>query len=629
MDKHTFIGKRKVGSTDICDFTDYQGIGHDPLYKRYESVNSIVKRVISPEYAHFLSAPLYSADEDLVNWYIDEWEETPEAFVKLSGEKRERYNRIKEATIAHYRNALDSLSGEELQVMACALRYMDDNFIFCADGKVYLLAWGMTPDTRKHISLGELVHAAPGVTKYNITFDAGKHGDILSPLQKEISLQEGTQITSNDLPIVDVHDGFTLRGWTPEPIGTTVESDMTFTAQYDRIVVPIPEPPVPPAPKLITCRFTAPEGTAINGPTVLTKPLGSSLLPAEIPPVVPPKGFIFKGWNINPLNMALTRDVEFKAVLEKKSGFPAWLKWLLLALLILLLLGLAGWLLSNCSGCHRPVNGVVPLPSVVLPDGDTIDDNGRVRPIELDDGRLPEENAIVAPVRDENGEAAPIVRDPGVPPVFGNRLILFLENENDNVDALAADFKKAYPGSQYSIIGFDRDVKSLVIQIPENERDNIRKTINSKIPNHKFIVFDEEVYELNGAMSNSPEKDPGWHLKAVKAEEGWKITRGSPDIKVAVVDDGIQASHPIFKDRIVDAYNVFTQNNHLSNGEGHGTHTAGLAVGSLDYMNKGAAGIAPDCRLIPIQVIDNGECPLSALVSGIMYAIHKGADVVN
>ena len=53
MDKHTFINKRKVGSTDICDFTDYQGIGNDPLYKRYESVNSIIKKTISPEYTHF------------------------------------------------------------------------------------------------------------------------------------------------------------------------------------------------------------------------------------------------------------------------------------------------------------------------------------------------------------------------------------------------------------------------------------------------------------------------------------------------------------------------------------------------------------------------------------------------
>lgn len=96
-----------------------------------------------------------------------------------------------------------------------------------------------------------------------------------------------------------------------------------------------------------------------------------------------------------------------------------------------------------------------------------------------------------------------------------------------------------------------------------------------------------------------------------------------------MVDDGIEASHPMFKGRIVDAYNVFTQNNHLSLGAGHGTHTAGLAAGCADYLSKGAAGVAPECKVMPVQVFDNNQCPLSALVAGVMYALHHNADVVN
>lgn len=95
------------------------------------------------------------------------------------------------------------------------------------------------------------------------------------------------------------------------------------------------------------------------------------------------------------------------------------------------------------------------------------------------------------------------------------------------------------------------------------------------------------------------------------------------------MDDGIEATHPMFKGRIVDAYNVFTQNNMLSFGEGHGTHTAGLAAGSTEFINKGATGVAPECMIMPIQVFDNKQCPLSALVAGVMYAIHHNADVVN
>lgn len=642
MDNHTFIGKRKVGSTEICDFTDYQGIGRDPLYKRYESVYSIVKKYINPRYAHFLAAPDYSANDDAVNWYIEEWSEIPEVLNKLQADKQAKYRRIKDETISHYREIINNLSGEELQVMAGALRYLDDDFIFCCDDKVYVVAWGMTPDTRKHISKGELVHESPSVTKYKLTFDKGEYGALPSKLGCNISLPENTEISSNDIPEVSPSEGYKFTGWEPNPLGMKVISDMTFVAKYEKAEIPPVAPlvpPTPPQPRSATCRFNAGVHGALDGNTEVTKTIGSRLLTRDIPNVTPNKGFTFKGWDNNPIDSLVKGNTTFNAVYEKQQPWykKLWLwltgsgclKWLLWALLALLLLLLFSWLFKGCHSCSRSVNGVDEPDKIVTASGDTIDDNGVATPISLHDGRLPEDASVVAPIRDENGQTPPIERNPGLPPVITNRLFLFLENENDNIDALAADFKKAYPGNQYRIIGYDRDVKSLLIQIPENEKDAIRQTINSKIPNHKFIVFDEEIYELNGHHSTTAASSLGWHLNAVKAREGWKISKGNPSVIVAVIDDGIDASHPMFKGRIVNAYNVYTQNNALSKGEGHGTHTAGLAVGSLDYLNQGAAGIAPDCMLMPVQVIDNKMCPLSALVSGVMYSLHKGADVVN
>ena len=43
MARATFYNKRLLGHIDDTDFTDYQGIGSDPLYKRYKSVESVVK----------------------------------------------------------------------------------------------------------------------------------------------------------------------------------------------------------------------------------------------------------------------------------------------------------------------------------------------------------------------------------------------------------------------------------------------------------------------------------------------------------------------------------------------------------------------------------------------------------
>lgn len=66
MARATFYNKRLLGHIDDIDFTDYQGIGSDPLYKRYKSVESVVKSRILPQYQSFLSCPFMKMAVSLV-----------------------------------------------------------------------------------------------------------------------------------------------------------------------------------------------------------------------------------------------------------------------------------------------------------------------------------------------------------------------------------------------------------------------------------------------------------------------------------------------------------------------------------------------------------------------------------
>lgn len=652
MAGHTFFGKRRLCYTDVVDYTDFQGIGHDPLYKRYDSVFSVIKTAVSPNYQHFLATPQYVDDEDQICWHIDEWNETPVKITDLSGAERAKYDAIKEDTIRHYRSAAASLDGEELQILGCAIKYIDNDRIYCADDKVFMVAWGMTPDTRAHRVTGSIIHEYDMVKKFKLTFEPGNHGTFATKLDKFVTRVDGTTLTNEDIPELQVEDGWTFIGWEPSPIGYVVKGNTTFTAKYDKVeapivppVIPPVEPPLPPEEEFFNCRFDAGEHGTIEGLDTIRKVANSTLNNGEIPGIKPNKGYKFTGWNVSPYNCLVDGDKVFTAQYERNlPWYKRWwlwltglfagkgcLKWLLWLLLFILGLWLLSFLLKGCIGCtghHTPVNGVVPIDTITRLDGRVVDDNGYAHPVTGSDGQLPDDDMIVAPVMGEGGEEPPIVEQPGMPNIIGNRLFLFMENETDNVEALARDFKQAYPDDKYGIIGFDKEVKLLVIQIPESERDNIRKTINGKIPNHKFIVFDEEIYELNGYISNSTE-NAGWHLNAIHLQQGWSYTKGSSDVKVAIVDDGIQSSHPMFKGRIVDAYNVFTQNNSLSLGDGHGTHTAGLAAGSDEFLSNGASGVAPNCKIMPVQVFDNKQCPLSALVAGVMYALHHDADVVN
>ena len=649
MTGHTFFGKQKLCYTEVSDFTDYQGVGHDPLYKRYDSVVSVVKRVVPEKYHGFLATPEYIENLDQICWHIDQWKEIPIKLSELQDSSRAKYEQIKSDTISAYKVALHTLEGEDLQILAGAIRYIDDERIYCADNKVFAVAWGMTPDTRQHKVVGAVIHEYNIVKKYKITFDAGEHGSFASKMDSVILRAENFVLSVHDFPNVVVNDGWNFDGWEPEPIGHIVTEDMAFTAKYKKTedIQPVVTPAVPnidepkqEEKKIFTCYFQAGKHGTIKGAPSIRKVEGSRLTNEELPIITPRSGYTFAGWSNSPLNCTIDGDKTFVAMYNKVPWYRRlwlWLtgllagkgclRWLFWLLLLLLFLWILLWLLKDCGG-HHSVNGVAPIDTLTRSDGRVIDDNGWAKPITGQDGSLPDKGSIVAPVMGEGGTDIPIIERPGAPNTIANRLFLFMEDENDNVESLAKDFKAAYPEDKYSIIGYDKEVKLLVIQIPSNEREQIRQTLNSKIPNHKFIVFDEEIYELNGRMS--PQSvDRGWHLDAIHLKQGWSITRGSKNVKIAVVDDGIEASHPMFEGRIVDAYNVFTQNNKLSFGEGHGTHTAALAGGSADYYSKGASGVAPGCMVMPIQVFDNKLCPLSALVAGVMYAIHHDADVVN
>jgi subtilisin family serine protease len=152
--------------------------------------------------------------------------------------------------------------------------------------------------------------------------------------------------------------------------------------------------------------------------------------------------------------------------------------------------------------------------------------------------------------------------------------------------------------------------------------------MNKKLPNYEFYVVDEMLYTGTQKDDKPNPANTGWHLDAIGLKDAWKYTKGSSDIIVAVVDGGIDVSHELLQGRIVKPYNICTQNSKHTPSE-HGTHVAGLAVGSDSKYNKGASGVAPGCKLMPIQVFEGKRTTTFNIISGIMYAINNDADVIN
>ncbi len=712
MAEHTLYGKRILCYTEVTDFTDFQGIGRDPLYKRFDSVYSVVEKNVEPQYRDFLAHPIYS-DEDQILWYVREWSNTPSAYNDLSEVEKVKYTAIKEKTIAAYNKVCKNLTGEDKQILIGALKYIDDDFIFCYDDKVVVVAWGMLPDSKKHIVKGAIIHDLKIQTKHKIRFIVGDNGTFSDKLAGVVSRPDGATLSHIDLPIVNPKKGYAFIGWEPNPLGMKVNAPLSFKALYNEI--PIEEdvvvekenvritfcaedggslsgnteciiekgtnldasqiPTVIPnngysfsgwdvQPDLyainedvtfraifnrdnVKCNFVAGEYGVIEGAECLTLPYGTILNNENIPTVKEKRGYKFVGWNISPIDYVLNGDATFTAQYEENmpwyKRFWTWLigiwtlftekgclKWLLWLILLILFLWLLSSLLRGCEssmGSGNATDAVTPVPVIETPDGRILDNNGPVKGIVGDDGRLPDNN-IVAPIIGDDGIKPPIVSNPGAPDIVANRLNIYFENADVNLEQFISELSAIYSEKECQVIGFDKNVPMIQILIPENMRAVIRESLNAQLPNYEFFIIDESIFSIVGEVSSCT-SSVGWHLDAIDLKDGWKITKGDPNVVVAVVDDGIDATHDILKDRIVSPYNIFTQDNRLSAGEGHGTHVAGLAVGSDKMFEEGISGVAPKCKLMPIQVFDNDLCTFSSVTSGIMYAIHNGANVVN
>lgn len=467
----------------------------------------------------------------------------------------------------------------------------------------------------------------------------------------EFDIVKGNCISPSLVPLAIVKEGYVFKNWTPD-LSTPINKDVVFYAECEKVK----------ENNVIVSFNTNDKGTFI-GTTTFTLPIGSTLLANQIPTVKPKPGYRFVGWDKSPLDALLLENTTFNAVYEeKKSWWDTWwlwlwgggclkqLLWFLLLLLVFLLL-LAS--LHQCRGCSASLaaDDITNGPAVI----DTLDNRFAGNPGNADDGRIGDRPSTpideldlgvgVNPGRgDADYHAGVFPRDPEVPPIdnpsdpqgpqiIPNVINVFFKKDNANLNAFAKDFRDIYPDTQKYLLDYDDFVKRVSILMPAEERESMKSSIEQKLgEKYEFIIVDEFAIQqslsiasvgTSGSMDNA-----GWHLRAVHAPQAWDITPGNENIVVAVVDDGCDVNHNMFRGKIVSPYNVFTKSSTLTFGSGHGTHTAGLAAG-LILSDGRAAGIAPACKLMPIQVFDGENSTLSAEISGIAYAIHKGADVVN
>ena len=123
-------------------------------------------------------------------------------------------------------------------------------------------------------------------------------------------------------------------------------------------------------------------------------------------------------------------------------------------------------------------------------------------------------------------------------------------------------------------------------------------------PDVKFAEFDSIVqallepndpyYSTVYASSHYGTLDQ-WGPPAVSAPAAWGVTLGDPTIVIAIVDTGIDSSHPDLASKTVGEYSYVGKS--AKDGFGHGTHCAGIAG-----WRAGSGAVEPIRRLHPVLV---------------------------
>lgn len=104
------------------------------------------------------------------------------------------------------------------------------------------------------------------------------------------------------------------------------------------------------------------------------------------------------------------------------------------------------------------------------------------------------------------------------------------------------------------------------------------------------------------------------------AVEAWSITRGHPSIRVAVVDEGVELTHPDLVDNLLPGYDASGNDTEGGpiNGATHGTNVAGI-IGAVADNGIGIAGVAPKCSIVPV----------STGIAAVGWTDLEGADAIN
>lgn len=133
----------------------------------------------------------------------------------------------------------------------------------------------------------------------------------------------------------------------------------------------------------------------------------------------------------------------------------------------------------------------------------------------------------------------------------------------------------------------------------------------------------------SAAYPNDPRIGEQWHMRRIGAPAAWDLTFGSFSIVVAVIDSGVDLSHPEFAGHLLSGFDYVNWDDTPNDDNGHGTHVTGIIAAEANN-NRGVAGLAAHVKILPLKVLDSqGGGNYYNISIAIRRAADNNAQVIN
>lgn len=170
-------------------------------------------------------------------------------------------------------------------------------------------------------------------------------------------------------------------------------------------------------------------------------------------------------------------------------------------------------------------------------------------------------------------------------------------------------------------------IGAFVLEVDEGEVDQTIEYLQQQ----ENVIYVEPNYlvEMTDVIPNDPSWGNQYNLAAIRAPQGWTLNTGAVWVTIAIVDSGVDLTHPDLFVRILPGYDFVNNDSIAQDDNGHGTHVAAIAAASSNNA-VGISGVNWGANILPVKVLNaSGNGTYARTAAGIVWATDRGAQVIN